>query len=77
MYTINEQNIIPDIINGITLIICDGSFQQSHATATVIIENGDGKSCITTTVITPGGPKDMSAYRGELSGLYASIAIIN
>ncbi len=77
MHTSNEQNIILDITNGTTLVACDGSFQHSHAIAAIIIENGDGRSCITTTVITPGGPKDMSAYRGELSGLYALIAIIN
>ncbi len=54
-----------------------GSCSSSNTTVVIIIENADGSRWIMTKVVAPGGPSEMSAYRGELAGLYASIAVVN
>lgn len=68
------ENDGADIVAGIRhylmRAVSDGLYQDSFATAAVIIEGEASSIRPVNTVIAPGGGKDMSAYRAELTGIY-------
>jgi hypothetical protein len=68
---------IQGLLRGTAIAVSDGSFQDSYATAAVIIVGHSSSNCLINTVIAPGGAKDMSAYRAELTGIYSTIQLIN
>jgi hypothetical protein len=60
------------------LCITDGSFKEQHGTAAwKIIDLSQPDHRLEGQVITPGFPYQQDAYRSELSGLYASVTVIN
>jgi hypothetical protein len=70
------KNIYDFIKGGYPLVaVSDGSFKQGHGTAAWIIYFSDTCSCV-GRVVVPGTPEDHSAYRSELTGLYAIAASI-
>jgi hypothetical protein len=59
------------------MAVSDGSFQDSFGTAAWVIETDSGDSRLTGKVITPGGEHDQDAYRSELSGIAATVYMVN
>jgi len=73
----NELDLIEAIRNGSAIAVSNGSYSNSYATAGLIITGHDLQTRLTSRVIAPGGPKDMSAYRGELTGILATIQLVS
>jgi hypothetical protein len=62
---------------GQSRIVSDGSYIKPFATAACVMED-EGRECfISNKVIAPWGPTEMSAYRGEVTGLLAAVFIIH
>jgi hypothetical protein len=62
-----------DIITGLThhttIVVSNGSFQDTYSTVAVIIEGPGKVNRLINTVIAPGGSDEMSSYRAELAGI--------
>jgi len=69
--------LIDALLNDKVSIVSDGSYIPSFATAAFVMEDLDQRCMIKNKVIAPGGPKEMSAYRAEVTGLLTSIYIVN
>jgi hypothetical protein len=72
------ESIAQAIRSGTCSCITDGSYKDHHGTAAwkiISLEHPDHS--IEGQVVTPGHPYQQEAYRSELSGLYASVAVIN
>jgi hypothetical protein len=76
-WIINNIQLLPDAMyqfkqNQHSLIaVSDGSFKNGHGTAAWILYFSDSCSCVGRVVVL-GGAQDQSAYRSELTGLYAT-----
>ena len=64
---------------GKLITVSDGSYDPTtkHGTASWILTTESFFPAISGDCITPGLSQDQSAYRAELSGLYASVAMAN
>jgi hypothetical protein len=72
------EAIVQAIRSGTCSCITDGSYKDHHGTAAwKIIDLDNLDHSIEGQVVTPGHPYQQEAYRSELSGLYASVAVIN
>ncbi len=58
---------------GDVYIISDGSYVAPFVTAAFVLETAKGEVYITNKVIAPGVPTEMSAYRGELTGIFVAL----
>ena len=70
-------DIIVCLRNGTAIGVSDGSFKEEFGTASWVLENADGTQRIQGLLITPGFHSDQSAYRSEISGLYAMVTVID
>jgi hypothetical protein len=61
------QSLRQGILRGIS----DGSFKDEHGTASFSLVGET--STMDGSHVTPGDPRDQSAYRSELSGIYAQV----
>ena len=68
--------IVNDIISGNAIGVSDGSFKDEFGTAAWVIEDSTGKQSIIGRLVTPGFPSNHSAYRSEISGVYAMVAMV-
>ena len=68
---------IDDIVNcireGTAVGVSDGSFKEEYGTAAWVLENKTGTQRIMGHLVSPGFNSDQSAYRSEISGLYAMV----
>jgi hypothetical protein len=72
------ETIVQSIGSGTCSCVTDGSYKDHHGTAAwKIIDLDKPENWIEGQVITPGYPEQQDAYRSELSGLYASVLVIN
>ncbi len=73
----NGQTVAQAIREGIAIAVSDGSCKDSYGTAAWVIEGADQHGRIMGKVIAPGGPEAHSPYRSELSGIYATMIVVN
>jgi hypothetical protein len=66
--------LIAALTNGTTHAISDGSFKDKFGTSAFTIVDDHISSIIGLNVV-PGHPEDQSAYRSELTGLYAIVLV--
>jgi hypothetical protein len=59
------------------IAVSNGSFKETYGTAAWTIGTEDQCDIISGKAICPGGAQDQSAYRSELTGLYAILAVVN
>jgi Reverse transcriptase (RNA-dependent DNA polymerase) len=72
------DSIIQSIRTGTCSCVTDGSFKDNHGTAAwKIVDLAKPEHVLEGQVVTPGYPHQQDAYRSELSGLYASVVVIN
>jgi hypothetical protein len=72
------ESIVQSIRTGTCSCVTDGSYKDHHGTAAwKIIDLEKPDHCVEGQLVSPGSPSQQDAYRSELSGLYASIAVIN
>jgi hypothetical protein len=62
---------------GQSRIVSSGSYIKPFATAACVMEDKGRECFISNKMIAPGGPTEMSAYRGEVTGLLAVVFIIH
>jgi hypothetical protein len=70
------EDVISSLQAGTLYVISVGSFVASYLTGAFIMEDHSNTCQVQNCVIAPGRATDMSAYRGELSGIYASVFLI-
>ena len=63
------------IQQGKAIAVSDGSFKDSFGTAGWTLRGCDDSIYITGALVTPGDPQYQSAYRSEISGIYAILTI--
>jgi hypothetical protein len=71
------DTLIEALQQGQVHIVSDGSFVQPFAMAAFVMENETRECCVTNRIIVPGSGEEMSAYRGEVSGILASLFFVN
>jgi len=69
--------LIKALQQGQVYIVSDGSYVQPFATAAFVMENETRECRVTNRIIAPGSGEEMSAYRGEVSGILASLFFVN
>jgi hypothetical protein len=71
--------LMQDIVQGTIILISDGSYNPTNhrGTAAWLLEGTTSSTQISGRVITPGRDSDISAYRSKLSGILATITVIN
>ena len=74
--TMDSINIAEAIINNSAIAVSDGSFKQQHGTASWILQGNDDYGEMCDQCVVPGHPDDQSAYRSELTGLYAMLIAV-
>lgn len=72
----NGEIVVQAIINGTALAISDGSFHKDYGTVAWVLEGDSSLGRLGGTAIAPGGAYDQSAYRSELTGVYAIIMTV-
>ena len=70
------QYVAEAIENGTCIAVSDGSFKEQFGTASWSIQGPTEVHQLSGSCIVPGHAKDQSAYRSELSGLYAIIIMV-
>jgi hypothetical protein len=65
------KELAQSLRNGSLRGISDGSFKDEHGTASFSLVGES--STMDGSHVTPGDPRDQSAYRSELSGIYAQV----
>jgi hypothetical protein len=65
--------LIKALQQGQVYIVSDNSFVQPFAMAAFVMENETRVCCVTNRIIVPGIGEEMLAYRGEVSGILASL----
>ena len=70
------EHIAPAIMQGIAVAVSDGFFKEGFATSAWIIQGRDVTSQVQGQNVVPGTPEGQHAYRGELSGLYVLVCIV-
>jgi hypothetical protein len=72
------EDIAQSIQTGTCSCVTDSSYKDLHGTAAwKILDLDQPENAIEGQVVTPGFPYQQDAYRSELSGLYASVTVIN
>ena len=74
--TENIDKIVQAIANGSAIGVSDGSFKDEFGTAAWVLEDITAQQRIVGTLITPGFHSDHSAYRSEISGIYAMVTMV-
>eukprot|EP00957_Ditylum_brightwellii_P119934 9152557-Ditylum_brightwellii.AAC.1 len=70
--------VAADIREGEAIAVSDGSFKNNRSTAACIIEGKiPGLNSVQSTATTPGNLDVHDAYRGGLTGIYATCVIVN
>jgi hypothetical protein len=69
--------LAPAIVQGDAIVVSDGSYQDTYGTASWVLEGVDSKGCLVGNVIVPGNKRDQSAYRSELTGIYAILLMVS
>jgi hypothetical protein len=59
------------------IAVSDGSFKNEYGTATWVIEGDSSYGRLCGKVIAPGGSRDHSPYRSELTGIYSILIMVN
>jgi len=72
----NVGALINTIQIGKIRVVSNGSYKDSYATAAVIIKDHDRTCYMKSVGIAPRGPQVMSAYRGELTGIYLTMFLL-
>ena len=70
-------DLVEPLQHGVAVVVSDGSFVHPYATAAFVLEDQDRRVLITNKVVAPGVPGEMSAYRGEITGLLSSIYFLH
>eukprot|EP00957_Ditylum_brightwellii_P181177 13800561-Ditylum_brightwellii.AAC.1 len=74
----NGKYVVEAIGKGEAIAVSDGSFKNNHSAAACIIEDKiPGLNSVSATAITPGNLSVHDPYRGELTGIYATVVIVN
>jgi len=73
----NVDLLIQGIISGDAIVVSDGSYKGGYGTAAVILTRAAFLYKLVIQAITPGDGKDMSSYRRELSGILASMPMVD
>eukprot|EP00957_Ditylum_brightwellii_P132880 10133269-Ditylum_brightwellii.AAC.2 len=74
----NDKYVAEAIGKGEAIAVSDGSFKNNRSTVACIIEGKiPGLNSVSTTATTPGNLSVHDPYRGELTGIYATVAIVN
>ena len=71
----SEQALLLSLVSGTLRIISDGSYKDGIGTAATQLVTPDGKHVLWVLTRVPGRRKDQSAYRSELTGIYAGIQV--
>ena len=75
------ENLVSDIRQGTAIGVSDGSYKEDFGTAAWQVEGAmtsqADKTAIRGQLVVPGDPRDQSAYRSELSGLYGIVTMVN
>jgi hypothetical protein len=69
--------LIEALKQGQVYIVSGGSYVQPFATVAFVMENKTKECRVTNRIIAPGSKEEMSAYRGEVSGILASLFFVN
>ena len=71
----SEQELLLSLIGGTLRIISDGSYKDGIGTSATQLVTPDGKHVLWVLTRVPGKREDQSAYRSELTGIYAGILV--
>jgi hypothetical protein len=61
---------------GFAIAVSDGSFKETYGTAAFVLEGESSTGRIVGTVIAPGNAQTHSPYRSELTGIYATMILV-
>jgi Reverse transcriptase (RNA-dependent DNA polymerase) len=62
--------------NGTAIAVSDGSYKETFGTAAFVLEGVNSNGRIVNTVIAPGNAHNQSPYRSELTGIYATMVLV-
>ena len=74
--TDNGKYVADAIVNGTCIAVSDGSFKDNSGTAAWSIWGESDAFSLSGSCVVPGQAQDQSAYRSELSGLYAIAVMV-
>jgi hypothetical protein len=72
----DPSHIIKALWEGSAKAISDGSYKEGYDTAAIIVA-GDLGQRIQDQVVAPGSTEDQSSFCSELTGIYATITLVN
>jgi hypothetical protein len=65
------------IIQGDAIAVSDGSYQDTYGTASWVLEGANSTGRLLGDVVVPGNERDQSAYRSELTKIYAILLTVS
>jgi hypothetical protein len=65
------------ISQGDAIAVSDGSYQDTYGTASWVLEGTNSTGRILGDVVVPGNEHDQTAYRSELTGIYAILLTVS
>jgi hypothetical protein len=71
-----SQNIATEIRKGTACTLSNGSFMETFTAAAILIEGDISGVSMNNTVLALGAATDMSAYQGEMVGIYATTQLV-
>jgi hypothetical protein len=72
----NLELLAQGIREGEVMAVSDGSYKEEHGTATVILVGKNSPCKLIIHAVAPGEGKDMSSYRSELTGIMATLLLV-